>query len=146
MASCLGWVLKPAFKGIRAHYLSRQGKGSKAKTWLFWGWFKIHFPIDEQMQTAPRCLPAFFFCSYLLSLPCFLLFPSSATHTGQRGYLRRGEALVLGPSELIPSPTSLEFQNWLHSGLRHDAETSLFLSSFSGNIWKLCWGDLSHGL
>ena len=99
------------------------------------------------MQTAPRCLPASSGCSYLISLlsPSLpvLGYPQIAERRGSEE--RRG----LGPSDSIPSPTSLQFQNWPHSGLRHDVrphssalrvqETS---GSSPGEICHMASGEL----
>ena len=86
------------------------------------------------MQTAPRCLPASSGCSYLISLlsPSLpvLGYPQIAERRASEE--RRG----LGPSDSIPSPTSLQFQNWPHSGLRHDVRphsSALHVQETSGS-------------
>ena len=81
-------------------------------------------------------MPASFL--WLLLPRLSLLFPSLSILGCPHIAERRGseERRGLGPSDFIPSPTSLQFQNWPHSGLRHDVRphsSSLHVQETSGS-------------
>lgn len=144
MASRLGRVLKPAFKGIRVHSSQDKARAARPKHGCFLGGFTSTSPWISRCERPPgACQPPLAALTSSLSPVPFSSRPRLPSYHREEGIWGEERPRPFRLYSLPYKPPVPELAS-LRSETRR--ETSLFLSSCKGNIWKLPWGDLSHGL